>query len=85
MLEKLADLMHQQWCGWMEYLFSVSVENEDGSVTIPADKVSRWKRQMLTSYFLLPEEEKVSDRIEADKLIQLLNNHSPLEENRPFE
>jgi hypothetical protein len=70
--EQLAALAHEQWSGWMEYMFSKSVHNADGSVTIPAELVSRWARQMNTPYEQLPEQEKESDRVEADKVIRLL-------------
>lgn len=66
--EKLAELAHQQWSGWMEYLFTKSTDFE-GCSLIPADLVSRWMRQMRTDYSELPENEKDSDRAEADKYI----------------
>lgn len=72
MIEKLADVQHAIWSHWMKYLFSVCVENEDGSVTIPCDKVSRWKRQMETEYKDLSELEKASDRNQAVKIINQL-------------
>jgi hypothetical protein len=70
--EKLADLAHKQWSGWMKHLFSKSRKNDDGTVTIPAWAVERWARQMNTDYKDLPEEEKESDREEARKVIQVL-------------
>jgi hypothetical protein len=71
--EQLAALEHEQWAGWMNYLFEKSNENEDGSVVIPAALVSRWKRQMETSYVDLTEDEKESDRAIADKVIKILD------------
>ena len=56
----------------MQYLFGVSVENADGTVTIPAVHVARWKRQMTTAYDNLSEREKDSDREEADKILALI-------------
>ena len=61
-LEHLSSAEHDKWASWMNYLFEVSVENEDGSVTIPKDKVERWKRQCATHYLDLSEREKQSDR-----------------------
>jgi hypothetical protein len=69
MRERLADLAHRQWAGWMEYLFSKSHKSVDGSVTIPALLVERWERQMRTPYAQLSESEQNSDRKEADKFI----------------
>lgn len=71
--EQLADLCHQQWSGWMKYLFSKSKANdEDGTLTIPASLVNRWHRQLTTNYADLPGDERDSDRKEADKFLCLL-------------
>lgn len=72
MQEKLAEYAHDAWSGWMKYLFEKSTRNSDGSVTIPKPYVERWMRQMNTSYSDLPESEKKSDRLEADKIISSL-------------
>jgi len=63
----------------MEYLFSKSipykpgeVQNYEGAVIIPKWAVDRWTRQMNTDYFNLPDNEKESDRKEADKFLVLL-------------
>jgi len=80
--ERLAELCHEQWSGWMEYLFSKCVENKKTteiagntydytSLTIPSWAVERWGRQMKTPYKDLSEEEKESDRKEADKILAL--------------
>jgi len=71
--ESVADLVHDVWCGWMNYMFSKSVVNADGSVTIPADLVERWKRQANTIYEHLPENEKQSDKTIAAKYVELLH------------
>lgn len=67
--EKLAALQHTFWANWMEYLFNKSIDNQDGTFTVPADQVTRWKRQMQTAYEELPEEEKASDRELADQML----------------
>ena len=74
--EETADLAHSQWSGWMDYLFSKCEQNEDGSVTMPKWAVDRWKRQAATSYDDLSEDEKNSDRKEADKFLEVLLKHS---------
>lgn len=58
----------------MKYLFEVSIENEDGTVTIPASKVNRWKRQMNTKYDDLPDSEKRSDIEQAMKVIDEIDS-----------
>ncbi len=70
--EKIAAVQHEVWSHWMKYLFSVCVENEDGSCTIPADKVQRWTRQLNTPYNALMDKEKESDREQADKVLAIL-------------
>lgn len=73
MLEELASLCHQQWAGWMLYLFRFGKFNQDGSFTINSDKAKRWYRQAYTAYENLSEQEKESDRIEAAKFLERLN------------
>jgi hypothetical protein len=70
--EQLADYAHEAWSGWMRYLFEKSQTNPDGSVTIPATLVARWQRQMNSPYGSLPENEKESDRAEADKMLAIV-------------
>jgi hypothetical protein len=76
LLEKLAALQHEQWSGWMGYLFTKGALNQDGSFTIFADSVDRWHRQAITKYKDLPENEKESDQKEAARykpiIIELL-------------
>jgi hypothetical protein len=73
--EDLANLAHEQWSGWMEYLFEKSTKNTDGTVTIPAWAVERWERQAKTSYGELSEQEQDSDRSEADKFLKIIHTY----------
>lgn len=70
--EELANYAHEAWRGWMKYLFRFGKRKEDGSFAIESSKAKRWVRQMETHYSDLPEEEKDSDRKEADKILKLL-------------
>ena len=72
MREMLAALAHEQWSGWMRYMFGKGLRHSDGSITIPASLVNRWDRQMDTPYSNLTEHEKQSDRNQADKVIAAL-------------
>ena len=56
----------------MRYLFSKSISNQDGSVTIPEYLVSRWLWELDTRYKGLPEVIKESDRVEADKMLEII-------------
>lgn len=72
LLEPLAEVAHQSWSDWMDYLFQMSRHNEDGSVTIPVNLVERWQRQVATKYADLSELEKNSDRAQARRMIAVL-------------
>lgn len=69
--EDKAKACHDIWSHWMKSQFSVGEKQEDGSVLIPKDKVSRWERQMATAYADLSEKEKESDREVARKFLSL--------------
>jgi hypothetical protein len=70
--ERLAELCHQQWSGWMDYLFKQGTYNVDDTWTMPKWAVQRWTRQMMSGYMGLSESEKESDRKEADKFIDTM-------------
>lgn len=75
--ELMADLCHQQWSGWMKYMFSKGYGNLDnGTWMMPKEFVIRWERQMTTHYKKLSAEEQDSDREEADKFLGLLKTWS---------
>lgn len=78
MREKLAELCHKQWSGWMKYLFSKSKKLSYGDVVIPSWAVDRWTRQMEKPYKQLSDEEKDSDRIEADKFLAIMKTNENL-------
>lgn len=75
--EKLAEYAHTAWSGWMVYLFEKcegggTVDGvEPIPVVIPGWAVERWQRQMNTPYADLPENEKESDRAEADRMLAI--------------
>lgn len=79
MKERIADVQHSIWAHWMEYLFSVCQFEEDGSCVIPSEKVQMWKRQMATPYSELSLTEKKSDRQQACKVLEVLNNPDALQ------
>jgi hypothetical protein len=56
----------------MEYLFSKVEHDHYGNVIIPSEYYKRWLRQMHTKYKDLPKNEKESDRKEAQRIIELL-------------
>lgn len=73
-IEMLADLEHRRWSHWQKYLHSCCIKNDDGSLTIPKDKVARWENQIKTKYDALTEQEKESDRHQAKKTIDAIKS-----------
>ena len=69
--EALAALAHEQWSGWIEYIFIKGIFNDDGTLTIPARDVKSWKRQMNTPYDELTGLEKYDARAEAERVLQV--------------
>ena len=73
LIEKLSDYEHDRWSRWQNHVFNVSLKNKDGSVTIPKYYVDRWQRQINTLYKDLTESEKDSDRKEAIRIVDIIN------------
>ena len=71
--EALAALCHEQWSGWMKYLFSKCVERDRDSggkcLVIPEWAAVRWGEQANTPYRNLSNAEQDSDRKEADRFL----------------
>ncbi len=70
--EALADYAHRAWSGWIKYMFSKCQKSEYGSLIIPKRFADRWVRQAETDYVDLPENEKESDRHEAQKILDII-------------
>ncbi len=70
--EMVASLVHELWIQWMQY-FQKQVRWIEGmGWAIPEDIIVRWQRQMRTKYDDLPEEDKESNRRQADKILDLM-------------
>lgn len=65
-----AKAAHDIWAAWMRWQFKCGKMNQDGSFTIPRDKVDRWQRQMNTEFEDLSAEEKKSDYQVADEFMR---------------
>lgn len=70
--EDMAAVQHEIWSSWMVYMFDQGTMNDDGTWTMPADKVERWQRQMYTDYDKLSGGEQDSDREQVEKLWPLI-------------
>jgi hypothetical protein len=81
--EALAAYAHEAWSGWMRWMFehggqvTSHVHGQSYWVMLP-EKYERWQRQMSTPYADLPENEKASDRAEADKMLAIIYGNTPL-------
>jgi hypothetical protein len=74
--EALASLCHEQWSGWMRYLFGFGGTIHPGDqFLIDKEHMNRWLRQMNTPYDELSELEKMSDGKEALKFIRLMERY----------
>jgi len=73
--ENLANYAHEAWSGWMKYMFSRMIKNEDGTYIIPKELVDRWQFQMGTFYNSLPENMKKLDRDEAIKMFNIFKDY----------
>lgn len=74
--ERLADYAHDAWSGWMKYLFGKCYVTTLGTAIMPKWAVEQWHRQMNTKYADLSEEEKDSDRKEADRMLKIVSGNS---------
>jgi hypothetical protein len=83
--ERLAELCHAQWSGWMRYMLDDCDSSVCPAVRGPnaehpqprlqhADYLARWRRQMATPYADLSDAEKDSDRAEADRFVALIGD-----------
>jgi hypothetical protein len=69
MRERAAELEHEQWAHWTDYMLQtlLNAHPELGK----DENVIRWSRQILTQYKDLSEKEKESDRKWADRGIDI--------------
>ncbi|AGB26719.1 hypothetical protein Mycsm_06583 (plasmid) [Mycobacterium sp. JS623] len=74
LIDSLAAIEHDRWSHWQEYLHAQCRPNDDGSLTIPADLVARWTKQMSTPYARLSPAEKESDREQVRRYIPVIES-----------
>jgi hypothetical protein len=72
--ERLAAVAHEAWRGWLRYMLPILKPGL--SVVVRESKaqraIARWERQRDTDYADLPENEKESDREQADEILVAL-------------
>lgn len=72
LVERLADLEHERWSGWMRYLFTKGYGRDDGAFVIDPESVHWWNHLTETPYAELTERSKESDRAEVRKTLAVL-------------
>lgn len=74
--ERLADYAHEAWAEWMRHwekkAIKIDYTIERFGLRWRREDRERWVRQMDTPYAMLPEEEKASDRAQADRILAIL-------------
>jgi len=65
LLEKLAELEHDQWCNWTRYMLA----------NLTPKNIERWLQQVNVPYNMLTEAEKEANRIWARKMIMEILDH----------
>lgn len=75
LMEILADLEHKRWANWQKYLHSLCVKNDDGSLTIPKERVDWCNYEIETSYADLDEKLKEYDREEVRPVLEAIKNY----------
>ena len=73
-IEKGANLEHDRWARWQQYMFSLCLKDGNPGLIIPQDLVEQWQRQINTPYSELSEEEKESDRKETRNYLPLIRS-----------
>lgn len=71
LVEELAAIEHERWAHWQRFMHDQGQRNADGSLTLPAELVSRWERQIATSYAELTEKERESDREQVRRYLPI--------------
>ena len=74
LFDTLAEIEHDRWINWMRHVFSKGGKNEDGSFTIEANSVARWKKQMRMHFSELPAHTQRSDMVEVEIRLRAIRN-----------
>jgi len=73
LLESLAKYAHDSWSTYMRYfLLNCGNTAPDGTLTIPASYLAALWKQINTPYAELSAKEQDSDRIEAERMLQII-------------
>jgi hypothetical protein len=62
LMHRLATVEHERWAHWQQYVHDHGQRQDDGSLIIPAELVTRWDEQIAATYSDLSAKEQQSDR-----------------------
>lgn len=72
LIDQLAAVEHERWAHWQRYLHAKCDELPDGSLRIPEQLVTRWRKQINTPYDRLSADEQASDREQVAAYLDVL-------------
>lgn len=72
LVDRLAAIEHERWAHWQRYMHGKAHRASDGSITIPADLVQRWERQIELPYDQLSDVERESDREQVRRYLPII-------------
>jgi hypothetical protein len=72
LLQELAAVEHERWSHWQQYMHEQGHRQPDGSLTLPAELVSRWDKQIQTAYSDLSPAEQKSDQEQVQRYLPVL-------------
>ncbi len=75
MKERIAALIHKIWANWINYILSISIINEDGSITIPQEKAREWLVLSKKDFTELSEKDRSNSLRSADKILAIAITH----------
>ncbi|GAB3169813.1 hypothetical protein GCM10027059_35420 [Myceligenerans halotolerans] len=71
-IERLAEIEHERWAHWQQYVHDQCERQEDGSLVVPAELVMRWEAQIRATYGELSEREKESDQEQVHRYLPII-------------
>lgn len=75
LIELLSAAEHDRWAHWQRYVHSQAIVQGDGALTIPAELVERWERQIKTAFDDLSPAEQKSDRDQVRKVLPIIQRY----------
>lgn len=83
LMRRLATVEHERWAHWQQYVHDHGQRQEDGSLVIPAELVTRWDAQIAASYSALSAKEQQSDQEQVRRYLPTIIDALTLPVNEP--